>query len=224
MTRRRLGRSFPLDLDLMDHIEVVRGPGSSLFGTNAIFGVINVITRSGSRKAAVEVYRRRRDRYWSRSGRATIEGDAARCPGCSPATCFRTAGEPQLYFPVFASPATNNGYAENADGAHLEQAFADLRDGEFPVAGNAGGSHQAVSDRAARLGFQRSRGPGQDARGYLDLQLRAAALRRGQRIRCAATTTGTAMWDPVTTRPRRYRSRWQLIRAARATGWEGKPR
>src|SRR3984957_3665237 len=40
-----IGTEFQLDLDLIDHIEVVRGPSSSLFGTNAVFGVINVITR-----------------------------------------------------------------------------------------------------------------------------------------------------------------------------------
>src|SRR6266576_1841343 len=46
---------FPLDLDLIDHIEVVRGAGSSLFGTNAIFGVINVITRNPTGESAIEV-------------------------------------------------------------------------------------------------------------------------------------------------------------------------
>ncbi|MGD9786492.1 MAG: TonB-dependent receptor plug domain-containing protein [Sulfuricellaceae bacterium] len=39
--------AFPLDLDLVDHIEVVRGPSASVFGGDSMFGVINVITRSG---------------------------------------------------------------------------------------------------------------------------------------------------------------------------------
>ena len=36
-------RSFPLEV--IDQIEVVRGPGSVLYGTNALSGVVNIITR-----------------------------------------------------------------------------------------------------------------------------------------------------------------------------------
>src|SRR5438128_11647594 len=40
-----LGTEFPLDVDLIERVEVVRGPSSSLYGTSAFFAVINVITR-----------------------------------------------------------------------------------------------------------------------------------------------------------------------------------
>ena len=42
-----LGNEFLLDLDLIERIEIVRGPSSPVHGANAFFGVINVITRSG---------------------------------------------------------------------------------------------------------------------------------------------------------------------------------
>jgi iron complex outermembrane receptor protein len=38
---------FSVDMDLVDRIEVVRGPSSSLYGADAFFGVVNVITRTG---------------------------------------------------------------------------------------------------------------------------------------------------------------------------------
>jgi iron complex outermembrane receptor protein len=42
-----IGTEFPIDLDLIDRVEFVPGPGSAVYGANAFFGVVNVITRSG---------------------------------------------------------------------------------------------------------------------------------------------------------------------------------
>ncbi len=42
------GNEFPLSIELIDRVEVVRGPGSSLYGTSAFFAVINVITKKAA--------------------------------------------------------------------------------------------------------------------------------------------------------------------------------
>jgi outer membrane receptor for ferrienterochelin and colicins len=42
------GREFPLDLDLIERIEFIPGPGGAVYGQNAMFGVVNVITRNGA--------------------------------------------------------------------------------------------------------------------------------------------------------------------------------
>src|SRR5256885_5410151 len=47
--------AFVLDVDLIDRIEIIRGPGSVLYGNNALFGVINVITRKGHQLNGFEV-------------------------------------------------------------------------------------------------------------------------------------------------------------------------
>ncbi len=41
-----LGSEFPLDLDLIERVEYVPGPGSAVYGNSAFFGVINVITKN----------------------------------------------------------------------------------------------------------------------------------------------------------------------------------
>ncbi len=163
-----IGTEFPLDLGLVDHIEVVRGPGSSLFGTNAVFGVINVITRQVRDDGAVEIAGSTGS-YWSRTGRTTIEGRRGKVSGLLSATGFRTAGEPQLFFPVFASPAFHNGYADNVDGAHFEQVFADLQMGNFRLQGMLADRIKQFPTGAAGSVFNDPANRDDDARGYLDL-------------------------------------------------------
>lgn len=50
-----VGTEGIIDVDLIDRVEVIRGPGSSLYGSNAFFAVINVITKSGKDLKGAEV-------------------------------------------------------------------------------------------------------------------------------------------------------------------------
>lgn len=71
-----LGGEFPLDVSLVDRIEFVPGPGSAVYGANALFGVVNVITRrvaDGEHQVAVGLGsrgERRLSGHWQRSGPA----------------------------------------------------------------------------------------------------------------------------------------------------------
>lgn len=46
---------FPVDIDIIERIEVVRGPSSSLYGTSAVYGVINIITKRGRDQHGVNI-------------------------------------------------------------------------------------------------------------------------------------------------------------------------
>jgi iron complex outermembrane receptor protein len=54
-TQAPLGTDFPVEVDLIERVEVIRGPGSVMYGGNALFAVINVITRSGRDVKGLEV-------------------------------------------------------------------------------------------------------------------------------------------------------------------------
>jgi outer membrane receptor protein involved in Fe transport len=43
----RASQQYNMPIELIDHIEVVIGPGSVVYGNNAMLGVINVVTRTG---------------------------------------------------------------------------------------------------------------------------------------------------------------------------------
>ena len=98
-----IGGEFPLDMDLVDRIEFVPGPGSSIYGTNAFFGVINVITR---RAADLE------------GARGTLEAGQAGTRGASATYGWRNGDAElllsasrglsdgrDLYFPEFSDTA-----------------------------------------------------------------------------------------------------------------------
>ena len=106
-----IGTEFPLDVDLIERIEIIRGPSSALYGTNAFFAVINVITRRGSPRAdskhrdARELRRARRSWHLQ----PTVLGGAG-TTGFGDRLSHR--GSTGTFFPEFDDPATNNGIAD----------------------------------------------------------------------------------------------------------------
>ena len=130
-----VGTEFILDVDLIDRVEVIRGPSSSLFGGNAFFGVINVITRRGKDLKGIEVSGEAAS-FGTFKGRATYgnrfgNGLEVLLSG----TVFRSEGQ-NLFFPEFDDPATNNGIAKEKDGDRFRSFIATLsyRDFTFQTA------------------------------------------------------------------------------------------
>jgi outer membrane receptor protein involved in Fe transport len=109
-----LGEDLVLDLRTVDRIELIRGPASALYGTGAMFAVINVITKSGTalQGARVEVGA---GNYGRQS--ATAAGGLAL--GSRGAIALSGIVENRdgrdVFFPEFDSPATHNGIAHNLD-------------------------------------------------------------------------------------------------------------
>jgi outer membrane receptor for ferrienterochelin and colicins len=40
-----IGTDFPVDISLIDRVEVIRGPNSSLYVASALLGIVNIVTR-----------------------------------------------------------------------------------------------------------------------------------------------------------------------------------
>jgi len=108
-----LGTEFLVDVDLIDHVEVIRGPSSSLYGADAFFAVINVITRKGEQMRGFEL-------SFAGASFGTYQGRASygrRFRGIDmmfSGTFYNSYG-PLLFFPEFDSPASNYGITRNTD-------------------------------------------------------------------------------------------------------------
>jgi len=118
------GTSFMVDVDLIDRVEVIRGPGSSLYGNNAFFAVINVITRRGRDFTGGE-FSGAWGSYDAYTGRFSYGN---RCTNglefALSGTYLDSGGNDGVYYPEFA--AINRGYAERNGASRAPSVFASL--------------------------------------------------------------------------------------------------
>lgn len=163
-----IGTEFPLDIDLIDHIEVVRGPGSSLFGTNAVFGVLNIVTRKPSSQPTLEISGDTSS-FVGRTGRITGSATRGRLSALLSGTMYQSAGDSRLFFPEFASPDTNGGYAENVDGDRHSQMFSDVEYGDFRFQGLYSSRMKIVPTGSYGTNFDDPGTRTTDANGFFDV-------------------------------------------------------
>ena len=120
-----LGTEFPVDVDLIERVEYLPGAGSAIYGNNAFFGVINVITKSGKdyKGKGVEL-----------SGRVASYGtDQERVSfgkrfgnGLEmlvSATRHDSKGENKFFFPELNAPETHNGTTSHGAFDNAERLF-----------------------------------------------------------------------------------------------------
>jgi iron complex outermembrane receptor protein len=130
-----IGREAGLDVDLIDRVEIIRGPSSSMYGNNAFFGVINVITKDPATYQGGEVAGAAGswDSYQGRFtyGRAFDRGISFLMSG----SWYQSGGLDHAYYPEFDAPATNGGVADRADGDEAWHYFGMLKFQELTLEG-----------------------------------------------------------------------------------------
>jgi outer membrane receptor for ferrienterochelin and colicins len=167
-----VGTEFPVDVDLIERIEIIRGPNSSVYGTGAFAAVINVITQRGRDLGAGETSAEVGS-WNSYKGRVTygdrFDNDLETLVSAS---LYNSHGQSHLFFPEFNSPATNNGIAENADGDHSYSAFADFIYRDFNIHVVQASRTKHIPTASFSTVFNDPRTLTTDARGYVDIQYR----------------------------------------------------
>jgi outer membrane receptor for ferrienterochelin and colicins len=163
-----IGADFPVDISLIDRVEIIRGPSSSLYGTSAFFAVINVVTRTGGQRKGLgaEAYAGSLSTRGANVsfGRLFERGDELLVA----ASGYRSSGAESLYFPEFADDPTG-GLAARLDGDESSKVFGSYAHGRISVRGGMGYRNKSVPTASFATVFGDAREATIDTRGFMNL-------------------------------------------------------
>jgi outer membrane receptor protein involved in Fe transport len=181
-----IGSEFPVDVNLIQRVEIVRGASSSLYGANAFFAVINVITRKAPDLKGVELSVTPSS-FHSYEGRASIGGQYKGIGAVLSDTYYSSPGR-TLFFPEFDSPATNFGITSHTDYENYHHALATITYQGFTLQGLLGYRDKGVPTAYFGALFNDPRTRNTQENDYVDLSYQRAI---GSNWQLAARTS----WD-----------------------------
>lgn len=167
------GTDFPLDLEAVERIEIVRGPGSALYGTGAMFAVINIITKKSSAidggVASIEYGSNRRLHGSVLFGKefgdeldVTIQGMWGDIKG------------QDLYFNEYDTDSTNHGIAQNLDWDKYYGFLLTASYDDFAFMGKLSSRKKGIPTASFGTVFNDSRAQTLDVYQYFQLQYNTA--------------------------------------------------
>ena len=109
-----VGTDLGVAMSSLERIEIVRGPGSALYGTGAIFAVVNLVSKGadvqpGARGAV------RAGSYGARGGTLGYRGAPRTGLGVTLEGTWDGSDGQDLFYPEYDAPESNFGVAHNSD-------------------------------------------------------------------------------------------------------------
>ncbi|MBL9202336.1 MAG: TonB-dependent receptor [Opitutaceae bacterium] len=165
-----VGHESPVQIEDVERVEIIRGPSSSLYGSSAFFGTINVISRRGGSLNGVETsaeasslrsWRGRAAAGWRFKSGLEIYGAVTR---------FTTRGEPRLYYAEFDSPATNHGVAEDLDYQRATHFAGNAVWRGFTLSAGYNDRIRGIPTGSFSAAFNDRRSRTRDSSGFVDLK------------------------------------------------------
>ncbi len=171
-----IAREAMVDVDLIERVEIIRGPSSSIYGSSAFFGVVNVITRHTSTlngtEASVEAGSFHTQQQALRYGKVFDNGVGLTLS----ASNYASAGQSRLYYPEFDQRisdeprAGNNGYAEDSDDEDVQNLYAKVRAGNWTISGFSSSRDKLVPTASYGAPFNQRGENTEDRRVALNIQ------------------------------------------------------
>ena len=164
-----VGYEFSVDVNTIERVEIVRGPGSSLYGTSAFFAVINIITKNGRQLKGL-----RADLALGSFGSAKpsisygdrFQNDLELYLSAS----FLDSDGDDLYFSEFDDPSTNNGIALNTNYEQAGNYIATVRWRDLSFQGAFQSREKGIPTGSYETQFNDPRNRTIDSASYLKLE------------------------------------------------------
>jgi outer membrane cobalamin receptor len=151
-----VGSDLPLNFDAIERIEIVRGPGSVLYGTNAMFGVVNIVTKRGTDLDGVRVGARAGSEGQREASLAAGKALGARGSFAISGIATRADGRDH-YYPELDAPETNFGMARGVDWEETAGGLASLVWNDFSARVGFRSRTKAIPTGAFDAAFNDSR-------------------------------------------------------------------
>ena len=164
-----VGTEFILDIDLIDRIEFVPGPGSSIYGSNAFFGVVNVITRTAKDVKGLEASVETAS-YNTNKARLTYGKQLDNGVSVLLSNSFYYSKGRDLYFKEFDTPSTNNGIAQDLDYDRYGNFFTKLSYKAFTLVAAYSERKKGIPTAAYGTPFNDPNSHTVDKQTFVDLQ------------------------------------------------------
>jgi outer membrane cobalamin receptor len=168
-TAAMIGTEFPVDVDLIRRIEIIRGPGSALYGNNAVFAVINIFTRRGEDVNGVELASSVASLNTDQ-GRITYGRKVGALDYLLSGAFYTSRGHNSLFYPEFNSPDTNNGIASHVDDDQLGSALASASYRDLNLSAAYGTREKGIPTGSYGTVFSDPGNRTIDAHEYVDLK------------------------------------------------------
>lgn len=164
-----IGREFFLDIDLIDRVEIIRGPGSSIYGSNAFLGTINIITKKAKYYKGLELSGEAGsfDTYKQRITLGETFKDTLDV--LLSVSFFNSKGQ-NLYFKEFDNPATNNGRADGVDGERYNSFFGNIKYRDLVLQGAYITREKIIPTAPWGSEFNTNKTKTNDGSGYINLR------------------------------------------------------
>ena len=89
---------FPIEMNLIKQVEIIRGPASALYGSNAMFATVNIITKSPEEVGPLTLTDDTGS-FGEKKGQIVAAGTLGSARFLFSGSVFNNSGESPLYFP-----------------------------------------------------------------------------------------------------------------------------
>lgn len=166
-----VGTDFPIELDLVERVEIIRGPNSSLYGTSALLAAVNLVTRGGRDGSTPPVAL---TAGGGSLGTGTLGAQvASRWRGADllfSASAYSSDGQKALYFPEYDNGEPGGGVAHDADGDRYARTFASIAFRGLRLKSAFGTRKKRIPTGVYETVFDDRRTWSVDTRAFVDLQ------------------------------------------------------